>query len=127
MYREHRSLLRNGQWRRVVEELSHLHDSEKPIKFLETEISYLRRHGEAGRLIYMLFRRQGLSCGSGAIESGIRRVINIRRKGNGMFWKSDNAELMLQVRCQVVTDHWNGAMAICSAVGADGARSMAIS
>lgn len=111
MYREHRSLLRNGQWRRVVEELSSLQDREKRIKELETEISYLRRHGEAGRLSYVSFRRQGLPCGSGAIESSIRRVINLRLKSNAMFWKAENAELMLQIRCQVVTDHWDTAMA----------------
>jgi hypothetical protein len=111
MYREHRTLLRNGQWRRVVEELSNLQDSKNPIKELETELSYLRRHGEAGRLSYVSFRRQGLPCGSGAIESSIRRVINLRLKSNAMFWKSENAELMLQVRCQVVTEHWDAAMA----------------
>ncbi len=110
LYREHRTLLRNGQWRRVVEELSSLQNAENPIEELETELSYLRRHGEAGRLSYVSFRRQGLPCGSGAIESSIRRVINLRLKSNAMFWKSENAELMLQVRCQVVTDHWDAAM-----------------
>jgi len=67
--------LRNGQWRRVVEELSRLQDTQQPIKELKTEIAYLRRHGEAGRLSFVSFRRQGLPCGSGAIESSIRRVI----------------------------------------------------
>ena len=110
LYREHRSLLRNGQWRRVVEELSSLQPEREPVAELETEINYLRRHGEAGRLSYVSFRRQGLPCGSGAIESSIRRVINLRLKSNAMFWKSDNAESMLQVRCQVVPDRWDAAM-----------------
>lgn len=110
LYREHRSLLRNGQWRRVVEELSCLQDEQAPVAELETEINYLRRHGEAGRLSYVSFRRQGLPCGSGAIESSIRRVINLRLKSNAIFWKSDNAESMLQVRCQVIPDRWDTAM-----------------
>lgn len=110
LYREHRSLLRNGQWRRVVEELSCFQHEQQPVAELETEINYLRRHGEAGRLSYVSFRRQGLPCGSGAIESSIRRVINLRLKSNAMFWKSDNAESMLQIRCQVVPDHWDAAM-----------------
>jgi len=105
-YRQHRTLLRNGQWRRVVEELSGLQDVEHPNSELETEIAYLRRHGEAGRLSYVSFRRAGLPCGSGAIESSIRRVINLRLKSNAMFWKSENAESMLQVRSQVVPDQW---------------------
>ena len=110
LYREHRSLLRNGQWRRVVEELSSLQNEQEPVADLETEINYLRRHGEAGRLSYPSFRRQGLPCGSGAIESSIRRVINLRLKSNAMFWRSNNAESMLQVRCQVVPDRWDAAM-----------------
>ena len=110
LYRQHRSLLRNGQWRRVVEELTELQRPDDPIAELETEISYLRRHGEAGRLSYVAFRREGIPCGSGAIESSIRRVINLRLKSNAMFWKSDNAESMLQVRSQVVPDQWDTAM-----------------
>ena len=110
LYREHRTLLRNGQWRRVVEDLTSLQNTDKPIKELETEIAYLRRHGEAGRLSYVSFRRQGLPCGSGAIESSIRRVINLRLKSNATFWKSENAEQMLQIRSQVVTDRWDAQM-----------------
>ncbi len=110
LYREHRTHIRNGQWRRVVEELSSLQDADQPIKELETEIAYLRRHGEAGRLSFVSFRRQGLPCGSGAIESSIRRVINLRLKSNAMFWKSDHAEQMLQVRGQVVSDRWDSQM-----------------
>ena len=110
LYRQHRSQLRNGQWQRVVQDLSELQNKEKPIEELETEISYLRRHGEAGRLSYVRYGQLGLPCGSGAIESGIRRVINLRLKSNAMFWKSTHAESMLQVRSQVVPDQWDTAM-----------------
>ena len=110
LYREYRTLLRNGQWRQVVEELAGLQDADKPIAELETEIAYLRRHGEAGRLSYVSFRARGLPCGSGAIESGIRRVINLRLKNNAMFWKHENAETMLQVRSHVVPGRWDTSM-----------------
>lgn len=110
LYRHHRTLLRNGRWRQVVEELRELDDPENPNEELRTELSYLRRHGAAGRLSYVSFRRAGLPCGSGAIESGIRRVINLRLKSNAMFWKSENAESMLQVRSQVVPDQWDSVM-----------------
>jgi hypothetical protein len=110
LYREYRSLLRNGRWRQVVEELTALQDREDPNADLDTEISYLRRHGEAGRLSYVSFRAQGLPCGSGAIESTIRRVINLRLKGNAMSWRDENAESMLQVRSQVIPDRWDEAM-----------------
>lgn len=107
LYRQHRSLLRNGQWRRVVEELSDLADDEPDNEKLRTEIAYLRKHGEAGRLSYAHYRGAGLPLGSGAIESSIRRVINLRLKGNGMFWGERPAEMMLQVRAQVLSDRWD--------------------
>jgi hypothetical protein len=107
LYREHRTLLRNGQWRRVVEELTGLVELEPENEKLHTEIAYLTKHGEAGRLKYPTFRAQGLPLGSGAIESSIRRVINLRLKGNGIFWYEDHAEEMLQVRAQVITGRWD--------------------
>jgi len=106
LYREHRTLLRNGQWRRVVEELSDLADDSENEK-MTTEIAYLQRHGEAGRLSYPQFRKQGLPLGSGAIESGIRRVINLRLKSNAIFRRQPNAESMLQVRAQVISNRWD--------------------
>lgn len=111
LYRQHRTLLRNGQWRRVVEELSELEAPDGPRNAkLATEIAYLRKHGEAGRLSYRRYRQQGLPIGSGAIESTIRRVVNMRLKSNATFWRSENAEAMLQIRAQVVTDRWDDRM-----------------
>jgi hypothetical protein len=107
LYREHRSLLRNGQWREAVRDLSELSEAHPENEALRTEIAYLRKHGEAGRLSYVHFRRQGLPLGSGAIESAIRRVINLRLKSSGMFWGEEEAETMLQVRARVITDRWD--------------------
>jgi len=107
LYREHRTLLRNGQWRRVVEELTGLAELDEVSEKARTEIAYLRKHGEAGRLQYPTFRKLGLPMGSGAIESGIRRVINLRLKNNGMFWREEHAEEMLQVRAQVISKRWD--------------------
>jgi hypothetical protein len=106
-YREYRTLLRNGQWRRVVEELTELAELDAENEAARTEITYLSKHGEAGRLQYPTFRRLGLPLGSGAIESSIRRVINLRLKSNGMFWREEHAEEMLQVRAQVISRRWD--------------------
>jgi hypothetical protein len=57
-----------------------------------------RRHGE--------FRRRGVPLGSGAIESAIRRVVNLRRKGNGLLWYVDNAEGMLVLGAAALTGRW---------------------
>ena len=63
--------------------------------------------GEAGRLKYPTFRGLGLPLGSGAIESNIRRVVNLRLKGNAIYWREENAEAMLQIRALVLTDRWD--------------------
>ena len=55
------------------------------------------------RLSYADFAKQRLPLGSGAIESAIRRVINQRIKSNGIFWKPENAELVMHMRAQFKT------------------------
>ena len=107
LYRAHRLLLRNGHWRQVVDELNELAAERPENPALQAEIEYLRKHGEAGRLSYVHFRSLGIPIGSGAIESSIRRVINLRIKGNSIFWLEDNAETMLQLRCQVISGRWD--------------------
>src|SRR5262245_35090426 len=45
-----------------------------------------------------LFAARSIPLGSGSVESAIRRVVNMRMKGNGTFWRRDNAEIMLLLR-----------------------------
>ncbi len=71
-----------------------------------TEISYVERHGEQGHMDYARFRRRKLPVGSGAIESAVRRVINLRMKGNSIFWAEENAEAMLVLRGLVLSRRW---------------------
>ena len=112
MYREHRTLLRNGQWRRVVEDLTEFAEDAPQDSKVWTEIAYLQKHGEAGRLKYPTFRSLGVPLGSGAIESSIRRVVNLRLKGNSIYWREENAEAMLQIRAQVLTNRWDERLAV---------------
>jgi hypothetical protein len=101
--------LKCGSWRKVVDELLSLAgEADLPEdSALWTEIAYLDRHGEEGHLEYATFRRRGLPLGSGAIESAIRRVINLRLKGNSIYWEEDNAEAMLVLRGLVLSGRWN--------------------
>jgi len=50
------------------------------------------------RMQYAAFCAANVPTGSGAIESAVRRVINMRMKSNGMFWLEVNAEGMLLLR-----------------------------
>jgi hypothetical protein len=122
LYREHRTLLRNGHWRRVVEELQDLAANEPKDSAIHTEIAYLQKHGSAGRLSYRHFRTIGIPLGSGAIESTIRRVINQRLKGNGLSWYRENAEAMLQLRAQVVSRRWDDQLKAMRAYARQDAR-----
>lgn len=120
LYKKLRHELRQSQWASVVSQLETMGadiiaaakaESEKTGETIDcpllTEINYLRRHGESGHLSYVKFWRRGLPLGSGAVESSIRRVINLRLKSNGMFWTPENAEKMLQLRCQLLSTQWD--------------------
>ena len=59
---------------------------------------------------YDWFGYRGRPLGSGAVESAIRRVINLRPKGNGIYWREENAEAMLVLRAAVLTGRWEETM-----------------
>jgi hypothetical protein len=40
----------------------------------------------------------------------MRRVINLRLKGNGIYWRAENAEAMLVLRAAVLTGRWEETM-----------------
>ena len=85
-----------------------------------TPIRYLERHGEAGHMDYGRYRRRGLPSGSGAIESAIRRVINLRLKGNGIIWREENAEAMLVIRANVLCNRWEETYArVCQSMASN--------
>jgi hypothetical protein len=108
IFKKLRKWLKQGAWRKVIHDLIDRMlekglDENAPIW---TELNYLERHGEAGRLDYAKFRKRKLPVGSGAIESAIRRVINLRMKGNSIFWNEENAEGMLVLRGLVLSRRW---------------------
>ena len=52
---------------------------------------------------YEGFEQPGLPCGSGSVESAIRRVINLRLKALGTFWTPAMAECVLFLRAQLLS------------------------
>ena len=72
------------------------------------EIEYLAKH--EAHLRYDWFGYRGRPLGSGAVESAIRRVINLRLKGNGIYWREENAEAMLVLRAAALTGRWEETM-----------------
>ena len=79
--------------------------------------------GNAHRMQYEGFQRQGLPCGSGSVESAIRRVINLRLKAPGTFWTPAMAECFLFLRSQLLSGRWEIMLANLTAETAKQVRS----
>jgi hypothetical protein len=115
LFKKFRKWLKQGAWWKVVSDLATLGKELPDGHDFWTEVHYLDSHGEDGHMNYARFRRRGVPLGSGAIESAIRRVINLRLKGNSISWYEDNAEGMLALRCLVLSDRWDDTFAKISA------------
>ncbi|MBE9054110.1 hypothetical protein IQ243_27690 [Nostocales cyanobacterium LEGE 11386] len=74
---------------------------------MNSQIRYLQKSSEQGRLNYSQLAAMKMPIGSGAIESLIRQVVNLRLKGNGKFWLLENAEAILHARCQWAAGSWS--------------------
>ena len=68
-------------------------------------INYLEKHLHRSQYADYKYRR--LMCGSGIVESAIRRVINLRFKNAATFWYAENVEKMYFLRASVLSGRWN--------------------
>ena len=102
-----------------LDRMKRLLKKARPADFL-AELGRSRRRGNAvirreysyfktniASIDYAALLARKLPIGSGAIESAVRRVVNLRLKGAGTFWKLENAETMLHLRCQLKTHNWS--------------------
>lgn len=105
-FQHFRRQLRAGRARQVVAELAALAGSRLSDDVVRRELVYLETPTYAGRLDYAAFRRRGVPLGSGAIESAVRRVVNLRLKGNGITWYEGNAEALLVLRAAALSGRW---------------------
>lgn len=80
----------------TVEELINGLAVGRRAKAVKKHVPYFTRN--RARMQYATFRKKNIPIGSGSVESTVRRVVNMRMKGNGTFWGPDNAEGMLLVR-----------------------------
>ena len=75
---------------------------------IRVEVAYFVQRKTMMR--YRAFKRRGIPIGSGAVESAIRRVINLRLKGPSIFWRKDSAERMLHMRAYFKAGRWDELM-----------------
>ncbi len=79
----------------------------RPSKALKREREYFNRNAGKGRMDYARVAALKLPIGSGAIESAIRRVVNLRLKGPSIYWHKNGAEAVLLLRSYYKAGRWN--------------------
>jgi hypothetical protein len=68
---------------------------------LRRELGYFS--GNRARMQYPVFRARGLPCGSGAVESAAKHVVQQRLKRAGCRWSLGGADALLALRCRRAT------------------------
>lgn len=101
-----RALLKKGDAAAIIARMTQtIHRRRRRSKALEEHVNYFRKH--AHRFRYAWARRSRLPIGSGPMESAVRRVINLRLKGPGIFWHHDSANSILLLRSFYKANRWN--------------------
>jgi len=108
-YRQHwlnkmKALLKMGKVELVIEELRKLARGRNAHSIVR-EVNYFEGHKD--RMRYDILEEKHLPLGSGAVESAIRQVVNLRLKGTGMFWLEENVEAFLHLRCYLKAGRWD--------------------
>jgi hypothetical protein len=107
-FKQARQQLKSGQISSLISQMNILAKSTggETQKTMTTQLNYFQKHHESDRLNYAEVAAKKLPIGSGAVESLIRQVVNLRLKGNGKFWLKHHAEIILHSRCQLVGGNW---------------------
>lgn len=102
--RKQRRLLLKGQANQVVDAVQAISKGRNG-KAITTERNYFIRNQE--RMAYPTLKALKLPLGSGAVESAIRRVVNLRLKGPCLFWHRENAAKIMMLRSFYKAGRWN--------------------
>jgi hypothetical protein len=73
---------------------------------IETAISYIEKRAEM--MPYDELLAEGLEIGSGAVESAVRQVVQMRFDGPGMRWGERRPDELLNLVCVRLSRQWGG-------------------
>jgi len=73
-----------------------------------TPYKYFKK--QQNRIDYQSLKDDNRPCGSGIIESGIRRIINLRFKSPSTFWYPENVEKLIFMRGVALAGRWETMM-----------------
>ena len=99
-----KDLLFSGNINGIVDEVKSLLNVKATSKIMKKLKSYFVSNID--RMQYAASRAMSLPIGSGVIESAIRRVVNMRVKAPGSFWKLGFAETVIYLRAQLLYGRW---------------------
>jgi len=100
-----KKMLWQGNIQGLHDAICHLLDGEPLAQALKKWQDYFQSNTQ--RMQYARFKAAHIPCGSGCVESAIRRVINLRLKSAGSFWTPQMAEYFLFLRSQLLSGRWN--------------------
>jgi len=101
---QQRHLLLRGEVEQVIAALQGLCRGRHS-KAIRTQRDYFIKN--KSRMAYAKLIAMKLPIGSGAIESTVRRVVNLRLKGPSLLWCRANAEAILLLRSYYKAGRWN--------------------
>lgn len=78
---------------------------KRPDEETQQALNYLEKHKD--RTQYADFKARNLMVGSGIIESGIRRIINLRFKNTATFWYDHVVEKLYFLRAIALSGRWS--------------------
>ncbi len=102
--KKHKKLLKAGKIQQVTDAIKILCKGRSSKEFRRERNYFLRNQH---RMSYHTIQGMGLPIGSGAMESAIRRVVNLRLKGAAIYWHVGTAEAMLTLRSYFKAGRWN--------------------
>lgn len=102
LFKELKNLLWEGKLDQFISKVIDLANGRKLIL---DKLNYFYKN--YSRMKYDYLRQRNLPCGSGIVESAIRRVINLRFKSPSTFWKHENVEKLIFLRAIFLAGRWN--------------------
>jgi hypothetical protein len=106
LYERLRHLLRHEPMgvQRVIKELKKV-VSPRQGKKMKKALAYFEKHLD--HMTYTDFDAMKLPVGSGQMESAVRRVVNLRFKAPGSFWKEENVGHLMHLRAYFKAGRWD--------------------
>lgn len=98
--------LKNALWQGDFEEMTRLIQEGIKEVNLEEFNPYQYFNKRQSMIGYQSLKDDNRPCGSGIIESGIRRIINLRFKSPSSFWYPKNVEKLIFMRAVALAGRW---------------------